>query len=148
MAIIDCKKKKFTRAAKFYAKKLGIPDNVYIHIKVKKHIEGQFGYCEYLPEASESLKAFLIVLENGKYEDPLEILAHEMVHVSQYARGDLVDGNGFTTWKGVTHLNVEIGSEEYYFSPCEVEAYGYQVGLVELFRRERELQRGINPTYH
>lgn len=136
MAIIDCKKNSFAKAASFFAEKLGIADDVFVHIKVKKKMKGMFGYCEYLPEACDFLKTFLVVIENSKYEDPYEVLAHEMVHVWQYVRGDLVDGNGHSIWKGEAYPDAKVGSEEYYFSPWELEAYGYSVGLIELYRRE------------
>jgi hypothetical protein len=139
MAIIDCKKKKFARAASFFAETLGLDDDVFVHVKVKKKMKGLFGYCEYLPEACDVLKTFLVVIEDGREEDPYEILAHEMVHVWQYARGDLVDGNAHSIWRGEPYIGIKSGSEDYYFSPWEVEAYGYSVGLMELYRRKYEL---------
>lgn len=134
MALIDCKKKKFANAASFFAEKLGIGDDVFVHIKVKKKLKGVFGYCEYLPEACDVLKTFLVVIEDS--DNPYEVLAHEMVHVRQYAEGHLVDGNGHAIWKGEAFGDSRISTEEYYFSPWEVEAYGLSYGLMQLFLRQ------------
>lgn len=140
MAIIDCKSKKLTKAAGFFAEKLNLADDVFVHIKIKKKLKGIYGYCEYLPETSYILKTFLVVLEKG--QQSVEILAHEMVHVAQYARGDLVDGNAHSIWRGEKFEATKVGSEQYYFSPWEVEAYGLSYGLTQLYWSDHELHRG------
>lgn len=140
MAIIDCKSKKLTKAGHFFAEKLNLADDVFVHIKIKKNLKGMYGYCEHLPEASDVLKTFLVVLEKGA--GSVEVLAHEMVHVAQYARGDLVDGNAHSIWKGEKFEASKVSSEQYYFSPWEVEAYGLSYGLTHLYWSDHELHRG------
>jgi len=142
MAIIDCKKK-FIAAAQFYAEKLGIPSNVVIVIKTKKNLKGQLGYCERIPMTKDiTFPAFLIMLENNRkeeYDNPLVVLAHEMVHVKQYVKGELEDFHGYSMWKGQRFEDFALGSEDYYFAPWEVEAYGYQVGLYETYLRKQNV---------
>lgn len=136
MAVIDCKGK-FRKAAEFYANKLGIPSTTFIAIRSKKHLKGQLGYCERI--VSADIDVYLIVLEDkgmNSIEDPLTILAHEMVHVKQYVRGELQDYDGFCMWKNQRIDDFEVGSEDYYFAPWEIEAYGMQVGLYRMFIRE------------
>ena len=65
-----------------------------------------------------------------------EILAHEMVHVKQFARGELVDNPGGKTakWQG---KRVTIRDDDgYWTQPWEIEAYGRQPGLYTRFRRD------------
>ena len=57
----------------------------------------------------------------------METIAHEMVHLKQYAKGELVDLErcGSTTWQ-----KTKINSETNYWDlPWEVEAHGKELGL-------------------
>ena len=81
--------------------------------------------------------------------DKLHTLAHEMVHVKQYAKGEM-DGilhkDGFQKWTGgefklnprVTPAKVDNGviasKWDYYYLPWEIEAYGLEVGLTWYFK--------------
>ena len=57
----------------------------------------------------------------------LETVAHEMVHVKQYSRGELVElKTNKTKWQGKV---VNRKSLDYYDLPWEIEAYGREVGL-------------------
>lgn len=66
----------------------------------------------------------------------LRALAHEMVHVKQYATGQLKDymNNNNTCWEGTTFKGDREG-DEYWVSPWEIEAYGREVGLYVLFKK-------------
>lgn len=143
MAIIDCDDKRFVEAASFYADKLDIPDDVVIIIKRKKNLKGQLGYCEAMPITDEiPFQSFFIAIEDkGKksFEPPLSVLAHEMVHVKQYVYDELKEFAGYSVWKNKRVDDFPAGSEEYYFAPWEVEAYGMQVGLFELFLRSKHV---------
>jgi hypothetical protein len=56
----------------------------------------------------------------------LETVAHEMVHVKQYARKELVDQD----MDGVCFLGKKINPDvEYWDKPYEIEAHGREVGL-------------------
>ena len=58
-------------------------------------------------------------------------LAHEMVHVKQFALGELATHSN--VWKG------KFVDVDYFYQPWEVEAYGLEVGLVTNFAKELKL---------
>jgi hypothetical protein len=64
-------------------------------------------------------------------------LAHEWVHIKQYASGQLYDFmradlKGLSRWNGELY-NREDEMTEYWFRPWEIEAMGYEQGLVRTF---------------
>ena len=62
-------------------------------------------------------------------QDMLSTVAHEMVHVKQYARGELKDFSRtikMCKWKGKT---IDLDSLDYYDHPWEIEAHGRERGL-------------------
>ena len=62
----------------------------------------------------------------------LKTLAHECVHVVQYATGEMAETNAplITKWRG---KKVDWSNIHYYDQPWEVEAYGRETGLYERF---------------
>lgn len=61
-------------------------------------------------------------------------LAHEMVHVKQYAKGEMRDmiRNSATKWH---RESVNTSDVDYWDLPWEIEAHGREVGLYERFKR-------------
>lgn len=61
-------------------------------------------------------------------------LAHEMVHVKQYARGEMRDmfRCDSTKWKGELVNTKEV---DYWDLPWEIDAHGREVGLYERFKK-------------
>jgi hypothetical protein len=55
----------------------------------------------------------------------ISTLAHEIVHIKQMIRGELVIKSSHSKWNGKTFP----ASYDYYNSPWEIEAYGREVGL-------------------
>lgn len=151
--MIICENDYLKDAAEFYATKLGIPDEFIIAIGHYPNMDVS-GYCQYHEE--EILPYCIIGIETPTelgVDHPLEVLAHEMVHAKQYALGELVDLKADSClWQGVEYKEFDAASEEYYFSPWEVEAYGKQVGLYELYSRliedDNELHGSTNETSH
>lgn len=71
----------------------------------------------------EGPKEFLMCIEKGVPKPLLmEWIAHEMIHVAQYLRGDLKDDEEGTLWKGELYNDPEHLSDEYFWSPWEMEA--------------------------
>ncbi len=67
----------------------------------------------------------------------LETIAHEMVHVKQYVRGELVDNPVYhSSWKGES---VDCNKVSYWDLPWEVEAHGREVGLFVRWAETMEL---------
>ena len=137
--MIICDNDEFKEAAEFYAAKLGIPDTTIIAVGIYPNMPID-GYCEYHDD--DAIPYFIVGIkeeeEDSSYEDPLSILAHEMVHVKQYATGALVDHGKYCMWNGKRYEEYAANSEEYFFSPWEVEAYGMQVGLYRMYCRSIE----------
>ena len=89
-----------------------------IDINLKKNLDA----CGYA--VSFSKREFeLEIQKTQSLRRLLETVAHEMVHVKQYARGELTDTHG--AWKGQP-VDPET---EYWDLPWEIEAHGREVGL-------------------
>jgi len=89
-----------------------------IEISLKK-INGAMGYC--LCETKRDFE--LEIGTNQRLRRLLETVAHEMVHVKQFARGELTEKQA---WMGKTY---DINKTEYWDLPWEIEAHGREVGL-------------------
>jgi len=133
--IFDCKlsdnaKKELKRAAKFYAKELmdhAVTQNLELEIAVVNKLPMQ-GLCEVLDDERKP-SLFRIELRKELAGEVLSSLAHEMVHVKQYATGELRDTakENIIVWQG-KKLNVK--NLISFDHPWEVEAYGKEVGLI------------------
>lgn len=63
----------------------------------------------------------------------MQCVGHELVHVKQVLKHEAFDyTNGDVRFKGKRYSNWQDG-EKYYFSPWEVESYGYEQGLYKVF---------------
>lgn len=113
-------------ACKNFAKQLGM-SRLKTEIQVRMHhnlfvAEGCEGLCE--PVSNR-----LFILDVALYGNWLSTLAHEMVHVRQFARGEL--NSNMTQWKS----NKYCDNIEYWDQPWEKEARRLQGKLVEEFEK-------------
>lgn len=61
-------------------------------------------------------------------------LAHELVHVKQYLNGEMKDySDGSVRFMGKKYSSFEMDDQLYFDFPGEIEAYGREVGLYEMF---------------
>lgn len=93
------------------------------------------GVTYWLDRPDRSKKFRIELLHNMSELKTLAVLAHECVHVKQYATGQLRDyknDDGLVRWMGEVHVHDE-DSPDYWFSPWELEAFGMQEGLYALF---------------
>lgn len=120
-------------AAEFYASIL-LPrkylKTIDLEIELKNKLdEDVAGYCEYL-DKTRSTKEFRIQLcKKATKEELLKNLAHEMVHLKQFALGELSDGicgARSTTWHDRTYNDKSLS---YWDEPWEIEAFGREAGL-------------------
>lgn len=92
-------------------------------------------------DACRNPRWFTINLRGRKDDDDvIKTLAHEMVHVKQYARNELGKemalargGQGLriaTRWQG-EFWEPKNGEDAYWDAPWEIEAYGREVGLYQ-----------------
>lgn len=128
------------KAADFYAKYLLGSGKVYNNIsltlqfyKVEKN-ECDYAYCDYIDESQYSKKEFIIGVDRTlNKKETLLALAHEMVHLKQYARGELKDiyrPVRMVKWHGDKFLHEQM---DYWEQPWEIEAYGREKGLYYKF---------------
>jgi hypothetical protein len=145
LSIVKCPDKErfrpyVKRAALFYAENLlskKLMDNIYVQIKFNDKLD-VYGYAS-VEEYNDSGKPreFLIELNPGiGARDILETLAHEMVHVKQYAYSEMNESS--TRWRG-TKVNVD--NMDYWFEPWEIEAYGMSTGLFTKFVIKEQLHK-------
>lgn len=91
-----------------------------------------YGFCLYQPY-DNSIKSFIISLNpNLSKKACLTALAHEMVHLKQYAKGELKDYARVQSvrWHGQVYNEERIN---YWDHPWEIEAYGRERGLYVRF---------------
>lgn len=91
-----------------------------------------YGYCDWNDKSHRSRDFTIVIDPNLNKKQTLLALAHELVHLKQYAKGELRDYSrtGHTAWRGEkidSHVN-------YWETPWEIEAYGREKGLYHLFK--------------
>jgi hypothetical protein len=99
---------------------------------VLKDLKGDaYGYC-----LSETTREFEIEIDRKlPLRKLLTTVAHEMVHVKQYARRELHGADG-QVWLG-KHYNTKKVS--YWDQPWEIEAHGRETGLFVRWAEEHKL---------
>ena len=128
-------------AALFYVEVLlgkRMAKNIYLDIKLTKDLkkkEGAYGYCHIVDDSLAKPREFMIELDASmryKFDQILTWLAHEMVHLKQFVRGELCDyETGRVQWKSRT-----FGRVHYDDQPWEKEAYRLEDELYEMFEEE------------
>jgi hypothetical protein len=99
--------------------------------------------CIWLGESNQRPKEYSIKI-NSKQSELLIIsaLAHEMVHVKQWATGEMFDP--FRQPDQVKFRNkyyeFKQEGEDYYDTPWEIEAYGREVGLLYKWKKYKGLK--------
>lgn len=110
-------------------------NNLIVEIEVYKNLDVD-GECVN-EDDTRNPRWFTIKLKKQDLNDMVKALAHEMVHVKQYARNELKSAyavpakNGFqirSKWMGQV-WNPKPSQDSYFDSPWEIEAYGREVGL-------------------
>ena len=149
----------FEFAAAFYAEKLmskRLINKLSINISFDKIPKGVSGLTDPLIEYGDNPpRAFDIYIRTSmSRKNQLSTLAHEFVHVKQYARGEI---SCFLRGTKLKWQKDMICTEKlnYYEYPWEIEAFGREVGLYRMYidalsqrnyellqERERELKRG------
>ena len=128
-------------AALFYGEVLlgkRMAKNIYLDIKLTKDLkkkEGAYGFCHIVDDSLARPREFMIELDASmryKFDQILTWLAHEMVHLKQFVRGELCDyETGRVQWKSRT-----FGRVHYDDQPWEKEAYRLEDELYEMFEEE------------
>ena len=110
-------------------------NNIYLDIKLTKDLkkkEQAYGYCHIIDDDLNRPREFMIELDTSmkhSFDQILIWLAHEMVHLKQFVRGELFDyATGKVQWKRRMYGNVH-----YEDQPWEKEAYRLEEKLYNQF---------------
>ena len=116
-------------AVKLFAKKLNIHrlrTNIQVRFHHKLFVDNSHseGLCE-------SVDSRNFIIDVALYGNWMSTLAHELVHVKQFARGELTENLQY--WKGKDHSETD-----YWKQPWEIEARRLQKKLMIDFMNEFE----------
>ena len=134
-------------AAWFYAEKLmgkRLMESLEITINLKKNLLSKEGFegTAMWEDDSYRPKEFTIEIDTtAKIRNILITLAHEMVHVKQWAKNEMyeyMNVAGMVRFKG-EKIHMEI--TDYWDYPWEIEAYGKQLGLSVRFCEHMGFER-------
>jgi hypothetical protein len=110
-----------------------LQNKLFVDIKLIPNLtkkEGLSGDAIWEDDTCNRPREFTIRIDSTQsLQDMLCTVAHEMVHVKQYARGELKDFSRtirLCKWKGTT---LEWEKVNYYDLPWEIEAHGREKGL-------------------
>lgn len=137
----DDDRKLIEKGVNYYANKLlsrQLIPNISLIVKLKSKMRKDFeGDCEIIGYGRNAAPRHFIIRaiykKNGGIGITLSTLAHEMVHVKQFAKKEL--DPMLTKWNGV---KVPKG-ENYWDHPWEIEAFGRQQGLYTRFAKREKL---------
>lgn len=113
-------RKEMRSALQYFEQQLGLDefDQVIVRVKVTRKID-VFGYChidEY--DDDDNVSELVMEVQTGQTKDEIiHTLAHEMVHVKQYVKGELNDS--LDMWKG---KEIDSDKIDYDDHPWEIEA--------------------------
>lgn len=130
-----------SKAAHFYADKLDIDKKLQNRITINMFVRksDSRGSCE-VPVGALNPRQFDIILspdEEGEVSI-VQTLAHEMVHLKQFALGELRMMSRCNKWKGKKWVEKSNELDDYYDTPWEIEAFGREEGLFLRFALEYE----------
>lgn len=124
-------------AVRFYGKRL-ISENLYHKLSVEicfekfdsKNID--YAYCEWEDDNHLARDFTITINRNLSKRQTLIALAHEMVHVKQYAKGELKDYIKVNKSKWMGEI-IDPEEVDYWEQPWEIEAHGREFGLYKKF---------------
>ena len=86
-------------------------------------------------------RIFIITVDKGSLLDTGEMLtsvAHEMVHIKQYAKNELKQRDGYMSYRRKRFYYSKASLAEYYNFPWEIEAYGLEKGLYHGWKENQQ----------
>jgi hypothetical protein len=85
----------------------------------------------------ESNRAVMVLPPEFTPESLMTLVAHEVVHLAQMCKGELIPMFGFQIWKGEEFLSLPANSPDYFTAqPWEKEADELQPILLEFLEKE------------
>ena len=137
-------------AAESFAKNLMSPQlskNLSIKIIIRENLDAG-GFCDYEITGDSNPREFNIeILRTRKKINMFKVLAHEMVHVKQHAKGEAKDkikkDKYITLWFGEKYDD----DTSYWDQPWEIEAYGLENSLVAKFLVEHDQFKNLRQKH-
>jgi hypothetical protein len=137
-------------AADSFAKNLMSPQltkHLSIKIVVRETLDAG-GFCDYEIDPAGNPREFNIeLLRTRKKINMFKVLAHEMVHVKQHAKGEAKDkikkDKYITLWFGEKYDD----DTSYWDQPWEIEAYGLENSLVAKFLVEHDQFKNLRQKH-
>lgn len=128
-------KKLVEEAANYYLRDLISTYSVMLLIKLRKDLfkkEVLKADCIWEDDRNKPREFNIRIDSSMKMHGVLRALAHECVHVKQFVTGEMRDTNNcyITKWKGQGYRTDQCN---YWKLPWEIDAYGREVGLYEMF---------------
>jgi hypothetical protein len=119
-------------AANLLGKRLKDKINITLDFTDKEMSPNYYGFCDWEFDNHRSRDFILTIDSTLAKRTMLFVLAHEMVHVKQYAKGELKDyiKAKSVRWHGKIFQSNEI---DYWEQPWEIEAHGREKGLYYKF---------------
>lgn len=132
-------RKQLIDAMSFFAETLmgkRLPPKLNLEVKFRD-IE-EYGLCT-VDDAETYPRYFTIDVRKGlKFRDIISTVAHEMTHVKQFARRELVNFDTHRSHAKFNGKSFDIGKTEYWLYPHELEAFGYEVALTTMYLQKIE----------
>ena len=124
--------------------------NIELNIKMKKDYRKKEGLegSTYWEDDNHNPREFTIEIDKSlKTEHFIQTLCHELVHVKQYATGEMKDifkGPFNLLWRGERIDTKRLGMN-YWDQPWEIEAFGREDGLYIMWKESKNLK--IHETF-
>ena len=125
-------------SAKFYHNELGIERDPKIVIHTKWSPKFFFDVQGYMAKKPDKDGYDVVIYKNHNIYSILETVAHEMIHVKQYNRGDLANCGVRKLWKGKDHTKTK-----YWKRPWEKEAFAKEKALAKKFFDKKGMKKPI-----
>ena len=135
ISLKECK-----QAIKYYGRQL-LGNRLYNALEVtvefssKELSKNIYGYCDWVDTNHLGREFHLIIRPTRSKKGTLIVLAHEMIHVKQYAKGELKDYLRLNSvkWKGKVYDDEKI---DYWDHPWEKEAHEKEQVLYDMFKQD------------
>lgn len=130
------------KAANYYAKRL-MSKALFEKIELELEFNSDdmssdvYGYCDWVSDNHRPKDFTITIRPNLSKKQTLLAIAHEMVHLKQYAKGEMKD----YMRKHKVKFNNKIydqGKIDYWEQPWEIEAHGREKGLYYYFLNEEK----------
>lgn len=118
-----------------------LSQNISVNICFRKKLDNNSaGFCSAEDEMTGRHRKFMIEVNDNKTKrTQIRTLLHEMVHIKQFAKGELRNdyrSSKLCKWMGESMVETDF---DYWELPWEVEAYGREEGLYRMYMKKKRL---------